>query len=60
LNVFAQSLVEYGSLLSNVSTAVQSALFFFQQKLGEVSQRTWVGLGLTVLLVIVFWSRRSR
>ena len=56
--MFAQSLIEYGSL-SSITAAVQSALFFFQRKAGEVTQTTWVGLGVIALLVFLLWGRRS-
>jgi energy-converting hydrogenase Eha subunit G len=59
LTIFAQSLGEYGSLTSVVSAAMGSLFFFFQQKLTEVSQTTWVGVGGIVLLAIVLWGRRS-
>lgn len=56
--MFAQSLVEYGSL-SDISAALRSAAFFFQQKISDVNQTTWAGLGAIVILLIVLWGRRS-
>jgi hypothetical protein len=56
-SVFAQSLVEHGSLDSMASN-LQRSTDTVGTWLGDVSPTTWVVLGVLVVVGLIVWSRR--
>jgi hypothetical protein len=56
--VFAQSLLEYGAASSWVAS-MQALWVAFTDTIADTQQSTWISAGVFVLLLMLYWNRRS-